>query len=157
MSIKKSTSGFSLVELVTVILLLGILSTVILPRFSSRDGFAEYAIRDQLISSFRFTQQRAMYDHSGACYRFFINSDGFGSQRDGSYFGIVGDNGEIKLDGDYQGISITGASVVYFDGVGNAYTDSCDAATATAVANPLSLSIDGLAVQIYPTGFIRAN
>jgi MSHA pilin protein MshC len=154
MGIKKSLCGFTLVELVTVILLLGILSAVILPRFSSRDGFAEYAVRDQLISTFRLAQQRAMYDHSGACYRLFINSDGFGAQRDGSYFGVAGSDGEITLDGDYKGVSITGASAIYFDGVGNAYADGCGT---TAVANPLSLSVQGLVVQIYPTGFIRAN
>lgn len=63
-------SGFSFVELVTVIILIGILSTVAIARFSSSDGFAEFTYQNRLISALRNIQQRAMQDNRSAiCYQ----------------------------------------------------------------------------------------
>lgn len=156
---KQSAQGFSIIELVTVILLIGILATVVLPKFSSRDGFAEYAIRDQFISAFRFAQQRAMYDHGGPCYSIHIDNNGFGSNKDDVPFGPMA---EIDFTaGDYAGFTIerdgSTAPSIYFDGLGNAYTDECSD-TAPAVDDPLRLTIEpaGIDVEIYSTGFIRA-
>lgn len=63
-------SGFSFVELVTVIILIGILSTVAVARFSGSDGFAEFTYQNRLISALRNIQQRAMHDNRSAiCYQ----------------------------------------------------------------------------------------
>lgn len=55
-----SKRGFSLVELVTVIALLGILAAVAVPRFSGTDAYEERAATDRLISALRYAQQQAM-------------------------------------------------------------------------------------------------
>jgi len=52
--------GFTIVELVTVIVLMGILTVVIAPKFSGTDTYEAHAHRTQLISALRLTQQRAM-------------------------------------------------------------------------------------------------
>ncbi len=144
--------GFTLVELVAVIVLLSILTASVIPRFTSRDGFAEYAVRDQLISAFRLSQQRAMYDHSGNCYRLNIDADGFGSQRDGVYFGPVG---EINFSDDYSNISVTPASPIYFDGLGNAFSGGCGI---TPVTDKTTLTIlpSGIQVEMYSAGYVKA-
>ncbi len=159
MNSSNASDGFSLVELVTVILLLGIVSAVVLPRFTSRDGFVEYAVRDQFISAFRFAQQRAMYDHSGSCYSVDIDANGFSPNKDGASFS----NFE-PVDfsaGDYTGASITqgGSSTfsIYFDGLGNAYTGNAVDCGTSLVSDPLTLDVssDAAAINIYPTGFIQ--
>ncbi len=62
--------GFSFVELITVVLLIGILSVVAVARFTGSDGFAEYTFQNRFISALRNMQQRAMQDNrSGYCYQ----------------------------------------------------------------------------------------
>ena len=52
--------GFTLVELVLVIVLLGVLSVSIAPVLFSRPGFSEYTFRDRLISLLQTMQLQAM-------------------------------------------------------------------------------------------------
>ncbi|MFT5755750.1 MAG: MSHA pilin protein MshC [Alteromonadaceae bacterium] len=52
--------GFTLVELITVIILIGILAMVALPKINGSDDYEVYPFRAQLISALRLTQQRAM-------------------------------------------------------------------------------------------------
>jgi MSHA pilin protein MshC len=54
--------GFSLIELITVIILLGIVAVSVGSRFVGSDGFAEYVYQSRLISALRVMQTRAMYD-----------------------------------------------------------------------------------------------
>ncbi|WP_100643538.1 pilus assembly FimT family protein [Alteromonas facilis] len=62
--------GFSFVELITVIVLIGTLSVIAVARFSGSDGFAEYTFQNRLISALRNMQQRAMQDNRlNYCYR----------------------------------------------------------------------------------------
>jgi len=56
----KLQSGFTLIELVMVIVLIGILSYGAASLYSSRDGFAGFIAKDQLISSGLLAQQVAM-------------------------------------------------------------------------------------------------
>ena len=57
---KKTQTGFTIIELVTVIILLGILAVYVLPKFNGSSSFEAYTYRTQLISALRLTQQRAM-------------------------------------------------------------------------------------------------
>ena len=59
LSLKRS-SGFTLIELVVVILLIGIISFVAAPRFFNSSVIMERSAADELISALRFTQQMAM-------------------------------------------------------------------------------------------------
>jgi len=133
-------------------ILLGVLAIVVLPRFSSRDGYAEYAVRDQFISAFHYAQQRAMYDHGGDCYRVNLTAAGFGPQRSGLYIGPVA---EVALSDDYEGVSLTPQLPLYFDGLGNTYSTSCNIDILT---DPyiITLNPSGIQLQVYSTGFIKA-
>ena len=145
--------GFSFIELVAVIILIGIITTVVVTRFSSRDGFSEYAVRDQFISAFRYAQQRAMYDHSGNCYSLNIDSAGFSPQRNGIDFAA---NSQLTFSGDYSTLSISPAAAIYFDGLGSSYTADCGD-TPIASPDPLIVTVNpgGVSVAVYSTGYIR--
>lgn len=74
---KTIQSGFSLIELVVVIGILGILSLTVVPRFSGSSGFSEFAAQQQLHSALRAMQTKSMYDSSGAyCYRMIFDVSG---------------------------------------------------------------------------------
>ena len=57
---KNSIQGFTLIELVIVIIVLGVLSAIAIPKFSSRSGFEDYTVRDQLIARLRLVQLQGM-------------------------------------------------------------------------------------------------
>ena len=66
--------GFTLVELITVIILISVLSVSVFSRFSGTSGFAEYTYQAKLISGLRNMQTRAMHDTRND-YCFQINFD----------------------------------------------------------------------------------
>jgi MSHA pilin protein MshC len=56
----KLKRGFTTIELVTVIIIVGILAVNVLPRFDGTASYEAHTHRAQLISALRLTQQRAM-------------------------------------------------------------------------------------------------
>jgi len=67
---KNIQSGFSLIELIIVITILGILSLTAVPRFFGSVGFSEFAAQQELRSALKVLQTKSMYDSSGTyCYR----------------------------------------------------------------------------------------
>lgn len=57
---KKVNRGFTIIELVLVIVLMGILSVTVAPKLFSSNGFDEYAYQAEIISVLRSAQLRAM-------------------------------------------------------------------------------------------------
>ena len=57
---EKYQQGFTLIELITVIILLGILSAFAISRFPSTQSYSSHIITNQLIASTRLAQQTAL-------------------------------------------------------------------------------------------------
>ncbi|MBL4826892.1 MAG: type II secretion system protein [Spongiibacteraceae bacterium] len=155
-SILEQQQGFTLVELVAVIVLLGVLTVTVAPRFMGTDTFSQFAARDQILSAYRYAQQRSMLDRSGSCYQLLIDSTGFGPQRDGDFFGPVK---QVLFTGDYSQISVT-ATAIYFDGLGNALSDST-ACNSDIISSPISITISSagspsIVLEVFPSGYARA-
>ena len=62
----KYQQGFTLIELITVIILLGILSAFAISRFPSSQGYSTTIIKNQLLASARLAQQTSLSRASSA-------------------------------------------------------------------------------------------
>lgn len=161
MTCRAADKGFTLIELVAVIVLLAILTVTVAPRFLDRGGFSEYAVRDQIISAARMAQQRAMYDQeAGSCYRLEVSGALFGVQSRANTYGFIGPDDSWRSGIAIEnGVTVAGGLPVrvYFDGLGNALDSTADCA-----GSPLDqarITINGsssLGVCINAVGFIRA-
>jgi type II secretory pathway pseudopilin PulG len=157
--------GFTLVELVAIIVLLGILSVTVVSNYSSKGTFAERTVRDRMVAIARYAQQRAMYDQNiNTCYRFHIDAvplppavQEYGAQRSidagvtWNYFGPANtdsehpnniNDGRIAMAND---VTINDQPTnnlpinIFFDGLGNAF-DSCDPATRNPIAPTITIN-----------------
>ncbi|WP_354624158.1 type II secretion system protein [Psychromonas sp. MME2] len=78
-----SAKGFTLIELVIVIIVLGLLAATAVPRFIGKSSFEDYTVQDQLIARLRLVQLQNMNaDPSpnatrNACYWVVVTADCF--------------------------------------------------------------------------------
>ena len=78
----KITYGFTLVEVVTVLVLIGILAVIIVPKFNGTSSFEAYPYRSEMISKLRLAQQRAMQQTNTSdnyCHQIVIEPKRFGT------------------------------------------------------------------------------
>lgn len=71
----KKKQGFTLLELVLVMILIGTLSVYVFSRIGGTSGFAEYTYQAKLISALRNMQTRAMHDNrDGYCFKIILDT-----------------------------------------------------------------------------------
>lgn len=167
----KKQTGFTLIELVAVIILMGILTIFIAPRFSTSSGFSEHALRERVISALRFAQQSALNDHSpNACYRYFSDNDGFAAQFSTtpntaanfstSFTAIANTETRLSADNnsrDFAGINFSQGAVIYFNRNGELSSQPhCEGVAGAAQ----TLTISGnetLSLRVSPAGYVQRN
>lgn len=69
-------AGFTLVELVTTIILISILAVVVLPRLFTQSSYSAYSLRNELISELRQVQQKAL-NNTDRCFRVTVSGTGY--------------------------------------------------------------------------------
>ncbi|WP_350431969.1 type II secretion system protein [Shewanella sp. H8] len=68
--------GFTLVELVTTMILIGIIAVAVLPRLMSDSSYSAYTLRNEFISELRQVQLKAM-QNTDQCYQLDVNASGY--------------------------------------------------------------------------------
>lgn len=66
--------GFTIVELVTIMVILGVIAAIAAPRFFSRNTFDSRSFYDQAISTLRYAQKAAIAQRRFVCVAFTANS-----------------------------------------------------------------------------------
>jgi len=164
--------GFSLIELVSVMVLVGILAVYIAPKMMGSSGYEQYVVRDQLISAIRFAQQHAMFDQASAhCYRINITTHGYGVERSingGAAFSTMTDLDLAASDSSVtaalnkvtlpvltQRFNALGNPVANVDALGNNVTDCSGVTSATQTINIAGSAT--IPLCLYSTGYVRAG
>jgi MSHA pilin protein MshC len=63
----KPSTGFTLIELVMVIVILSILSVVVMPKFWDNSIFQARGFADQVLATLRYAQKSAIAQHQNVC------------------------------------------------------------------------------------------
>ncbi|QYJ78467.1 pilus assembly FimT family protein [Shewanella acanthi] len=149
--------GFTLVELVTTIILISILSVTVLPRFFSPSSYSAYSLRNEFMAEMRKVQQKAM-NNTDRCYRIAVSANGFETiQFDGrDNTGCIGT--QSPLDSQvFQG----GANLTLISNHANSFNLDFDSYGRTSLAcngNCIEVMADEtLLINISSEGYIYAN
>jgi MSHA pilin protein MshC len=144
--------GFTLIELVVLMVIAGVLAAYILPRLGQRSSFDERVIKDELISVARYAQQQAMMRGRNATIRFHLNNTAKnygidGRQGAGAYSWLSHPNTEMFPLSLPAGISTSPANIIIsYDALGNIVGGVSQAITITGVSSStICIDSSGLA------------
>lgn len=136
----KNHSGFTIVELIVVILLVGIISIFMLPRFFDNNIFAERRTVDELISAIRYTQQLSM--NRGENHRLQINTNNYIYQRfNGGAWSTVRNPDGSTGNAFPNNITLT-ATTVTFNQLGQPVPNTAPSQTITVGSQPITIELD---------------
>jgi MSHA pilin protein MshC len=64
---KRDDAGFTIIELIVIMMIVGILAVAVIPRFSDRSTFDSRGTRDGLLSALRYAQKSAIAQRRYVC------------------------------------------------------------------------------------------
>jgi MSHA pilin protein MshC len=131
--VNSNLDGFTLIELITVITIIGVLAVVVGPRFSSSDVFEQRTFYDDVSQAIRFTQSKAL--GTGCTAQIAFSASGF----------------TVTVDTDCNsGNGFSGSAVINPDGFSASYTELQSAPTGmtySSTVNPLLFDAQGRAMN----------
>ena len=129
-----------MVELIVVILLVGIISVFMLPRFFNNTVFAERRTVDELISAIRYTQQLSM--NRGENHRLQVNANNYIYQRFNAGAWTTIRNPDGSTGNAYPDNIILTATTVTFNQLGQPDPNTAPAQTITVGGQLITIELD---------------
>ena len=139
--------GFTIVELIMVMVILGIISAVAAPRFFDRKVFDERFYFEEVLSTVRYGQKLAVA--SGCAIAFQVDASGYSL----SYRG--GDCGVMSVGNDYvkslqTGVAVTKTLAISFNSLGSV-NEACPGGRCVATIGSHTFTVHAA------TGFIEVG
>lgn len=107
--------GFTIVELVVVIVVAGVLAAVAVPRFMGGNGFEERGFRDETAAALRYAQKSAVASRRWVCVNFNPGGNGLTATIGATFSATANCAAGVALQGPSGGnlaVNATGGSVL---------------------------------------------
>jgi len=152
-----SQRGFTMTELITVMVIVGIMAAMVAPRFFDKGTFDSRGFYDQVISTLRYAQKAAIAQHRRVCVTFpsagrmvldttanFADADCTANRRDLQNPGGSYPAGQTTYTIDApSGVVLGGAVAFNFDALGRA-------------SSTVAITVDSYTINIdQETGYVR--
>lgn len=153
-------AGFTLVELVTTIILISILAVVVLPRLFTQSSYSAYSLRNEFISELRQVQQKAL-NNTDRCFRVTVSGTGYQVSQFSARNGAFCDGTALSPNPLYSQVFQGGAQLVLvstnssnfsldFD-INGRPSLACNGPCISVIAN------DTVMINVSSEGYIYAN
>jgi MSHA pilin protein MshC len=165
MNLPSRSRGATLIELVTVVVLVGVLAVLAGPRFFGRSDFDERGYFELSLQAVRYAQKLALasgcdirvrFDGSSVALHQWINGASCDADAGGSGLSPVSrPGGGVFSETAPPGVSV-GSAQFYFDGVGR--PRDAGGGFGTLLGAPVSVAVGGRTLTVEPeTGFTRCT
>lgn len=150
--------GFTLVELVTTMIVIGIIAVTVLPRLLSDSSYSAYSLRNEFISELRQVQLKAM-QNTDQCYQIDVTASGYTLRHfSGRTASLCTNQVRIEQSQTFSGgahialaSNASQAFSITFDEQGRMLSPACSGNCFNAVAD------ETLAIAVESEGYIYAQ
>lgn len=151
-SISRAPRGFTIVEMVVTLIIIGILAAVVVPRFGHQ-GFPEAAFRDQTLALLRYAQKMAIAQRRNVCASFTASSVTLtiaSARGDGAACNtaLTGPDGRVPA-------GVSAAAGVSYGATPTAFTFRARGDTSLAAAQVISVNGAGTVTVEPTTGYVH--
>lgn len=153
-------AGFTLVELVTTIILISILAVVVLPRLFTQSSYSAYSLRNEFISELRQVQQKAL-NNTDRCFRVNVSGTGYQVSQFSARNGAVCSGTALSPNPLYSQAFQGGAQLVLVSTNSSNFSLDFDIDGSTSLAcNGPCINVianDTVMINVSSEGYIYAN
>jgi prepilin-type N-terminal cleavage/methylation domain-containing protein len=128
-------SGFTIIELLMVIVLLGILAVSVVPKFVDTSGFSLEGAASMVVADLRYTQELAMSSHDAKKVEFTQNSS--------TYTLKNSDESVVKTVELPSGVSVSSSDITFsFNSLGEPTTGGGSSVTLSAGSQTKTVAVE---------------